>query len=97
MKDYRIPEETLRTWQRKPLSAPRSVRAVTVYDHHPPRRFSIGFRDCEPALAHPTARDDASVLVSAERVAVDSSGPERSFTHRFRIHVRLRYRDAPYV
>ena len=91
MKDYRIPEETLRTWQRKPLSAPRSVRAVAVYDHHPPRRFGVGFRDSEPALTHPTARDEPSALVPAERVAVDSGGPERFFTHRLIIHVRLRY------
>ena len=97
MKDYRTLLETLRTSQRKPLSAPRSVCAVAVYDHHPPRRFGIGFRDSEPALAHSTARHDATVLVSAECVAVDSGGPVRFFANRLIIRVRLRYRDAPYV
>ena len=42
--------ESLLTSQRKPLSAPRSVRAVAVYDHHPPHGFGVGFRDREPAL-----------------------------------------------
>ena len=34
-------------------SAPRSVITVAVYDHHPPHGFGVGFRDSEPALAHP--------------------------------------------
>jgi hypothetical protein len=55
------------------------VRAVAVYDYHPTRRFGVGFGDSEPA---PTARDDASALVPAERVAVDSGGPVRFFAKR---------------
>ena len=65
---------------RNPLSAPGTVRAVAVYDHHPPRGFGVGFRDGEPALAHRTARDDPSALGLAECVAVDSGGPVR-FSH----------------
>jgi hypothetical protein len=42
-------------------------------------------------------RNDASALVSAEPEAINSGGPERSFTHRFVIHIRLRYRDEPYI
>ena len=52
--------------RRKPFSAARSVRAVAVYDHHPPHGFGVGFRDREAALAHRTARDDASALALAE-------------------------------
>ena len=74
----------------KSLSAPRSVRAVAVYDHHPPHCFGVGFRDGEPALAHHTERDDASALASAECVAVDGGGPVRFFAKRLIIHVRLR-------
>ena len=75
----------------KPLSAPRSVRAVAVYDHHPPHCISVGFRDGEPALAHHTERDDASALASAECVAVDRGGPVRFVAKRLIIHVRRRY------
>jgi len=73
------------------------VRAVAVYDHHPPHCFGVGFSDGERGLARRTARDDASALASAERVAVDSGGPVRFFAKRLIIHVRLRYRDDPYV
>ena len=47
----------------------RAMRAVAVYHHHPPRCFGVGFRDSEAALAHHTARDDASALALAECVA----------------------------
>jgi len=92
LKDCRISlSETLRTSQRKPISTPRSVRAVAVYDHHPPHCFGVGFSDGESALAHHTERDDASALASAECVAVDGGGPVRFFAKRLIIHVRLRY------
>ena len=70
-------------------SLSRSVRAVAVYDHHPPHCFGVGFRDGEPALAHHTERDDASALASAECVAVDGGGPVRCFAKRLIIHVRV--------
>ena len=69
------------------------MRAVAVYDHHPPHGFGVGFRDREPALADRTARDDASALALAERVAIHGDRPVRFVAKHLIIHVRLRHTE----